>query len=326
MSTKKISSIDLIANPEIREGIKRIIKYEEEQLRKFRENPVYQGMEDLEPFWEIMDIPIEWQIVRKLLFAGIVKKMSRRDYQLIDREKIKKEIEEFEKIQEMPEVQIEKVSKIPNDLFDVIVSYDDIKNIFLKSIKADNPVSILLVGPPATAKSLFLMEIERLQGSVMTTGSSSTKAGIKDVLLERKPRFLLIDEIEKITDSRDLSVLLTLMESHRLLITMHNQQVDMPLKCWVFAAANSTTRMPQELLSRFLIFNLKPYSDDDFLKVAKNVLVKREGKNSEISEYIANQVLNRLHSKDIRDCIKVARLSEDKETVDFIIKTMLKYK
>mgnify|MGYP003885055401 CR=1 FL=1 len=231
---------EIIADDKIREGLKRIVEYEEKRLHEFETNPIYEGLEHLTPFWSLLDIPIEWHIVRKLIFAGIVKKVARRDYQLVDREQVKKEIEEFEKLQKMPEPKTEKVSKIPDDIFEVIEGYEDIKKIFLKSIKANNPVSILLVGPPATAKSLFLMEIERLQGSVMTTGSSSTKAGIKDVLLEKRPVFLLIDEIEKITDSRDLSVLLTLMESHRLIITMHNQHVDIPLKCWIFAAANST--------------------------------------------------------------------------------------
>jgi len=174
--------------------------------------------------------------------------------------------------------------------------------------------------------SLFLMEVARLSGSVLTTASSSTKAGITDVLLEQKPRFLLIDEIEKIANSRDLSVLLTLMESQRLIITKHTQHVNIPLKCWVFAAANSTRRLPPELLSRFLRFDLKPYSDDTFKRVVVKVLTMREDKTEDLASYIADKVMNELKSRDVRDAIKIARLSDDKQDVDFIVKTLNKYR
>jgi hypothetical protein len=43
-----------------------------------------------------------------------------------------------------------------NKLFNPIIGFDDIKEIFQLSIKADKPVHILLVGPPASAKSLFM--------------------------------------------------------------------------------------------------------------------------------------------------------------------------
>ena len=66
-----------------------------------------------------------------------------------------------------------------------------------KAIKAPRPVHTLLVGPPGVAKSLFLLELSRLPRSMFVVGGTSTKVGLRDLLVERRPRFLLIDEIEK---------------------------------------------------------------------------------------------------------------------------------
>lgn len=63
-------------------------------------------------------------------------------------------------------------------LFDSAVGFDDIKEIFQLSINADKPVHILLVGPPASAKSLFISCLAKLERSYYAVGSSSTKSGI----------------------------------------------------------------------------------------------------------------------------------------------------
>jgi DNA replicative helicase MCM subunit Mcm2 (Cdc46/Mcm family) len=62
-------------------------------------------------------------------------------------------------------------------LFDPIFGFDDIKEIFQLSINADKPVHILLVGPPASAKSLFMGCLTKLERSYYAIGSSSTKSG-----------------------------------------------------------------------------------------------------------------------------------------------------
>ena len=78
-------------------------------------------------------------------------------------------------------------------IFDPIIGFDDIKEIFQLSIKADKPVHILLVGPPASAKSLFMSCLTKLERSYCAVGSSSTKSGIFDYLFEHRPRYFIID-------------------------------------------------------------------------------------------------------------------------------------
>ena len=74
--------------------------------------------------------------------------------------------------------------KKTDKLFDPIIGFDDIKEIFQLSINADKPVHILLVGPPASAKSVFMNCLTKLKQNF----SSSTKSGIFDYQFEHRPR------------------------------------------------------------------------------------------------------------------------------------------
>jgi Holliday junction DNA helicase RuvB len=80
-------------------------------------------------------------------------------------------------------------------LFDSIIGYNDIKRLFNLSFSSEKPVHILLVGPPASAKTLFMLSCMKLERSYFTLGSHSTKSGMMDYLFQKRPRYLVIDEI-----------------------------------------------------------------------------------------------------------------------------------
>ena len=44
------------------------------------------------------------------------------------------------------------------DLFDNIIGYEDIKKLFFLSFESQKPIHVLLVGPPASAKTLFMLD------------------------------------------------------------------------------------------------------------------------------------------------------------------------
>ena len=97
--------------------------------------------------------------------------------------------------------------------FEEIVGHNDIKQMFVKAIRSKRPVHLLLVGSPGSAKTMFLTEIMRHQkASYFVVGSNTTKAGLVNQLFERRPKFLLIDELEKMTVT-DQTCLLHLMET-----------------------------------------------------------------------------------------------------------------
>lgn len=58
------------------------------------------------------------------------------------------------------------------------------------SIKADEPVHILLVGPPASAKTMFIKSLMKLNNSYFTDGGNSTKAGMLELFVIHSYRSL----------------------------------------------------------------------------------------------------------------------------------------
>ena len=80
-----------------------------------------------------------------------------------------------------------------NRLFGPVIGFEDLKEIFQLSLHTDKPVHILLVGPPASVKSLFMSCLTKLERSYYAVGSSSTKSGIFDYLFVHRPRYFIID-------------------------------------------------------------------------------------------------------------------------------------
>jgi Holliday junction DNA helicase RuvB len=212
-----------------------------------------------------------------------------------------------------------------HSLFEGIVGYDDVKDLFERAIKAERPVHLLLCGPPASAKSLFMRSLTKLERSYYTVGTSSTKSGIIDYLFEHRPRYLIIDELEKM-NKKDQTSLLNLMESGILTELKHNQQRTTRLKTWVFASCNSTDKLLPPLLTRFRDIHFKPYTEEEFVEIVVNVLDREEGVDRGIALLIADAVYNRLKSTNIRECVRIARLAKnDPSQVNRIIETFAKY-
>ena len=87
--------------------------------------------------------------------------------------------------------------KIPKDVFAPIIGYEDVKELFIGALQMYGdglPVHFLLAGPPASAKSLFLLCLSKIKGSAYLLGSRVSKAGLTDILIEQKHPLLLIDE------------------------------------------------------------------------------------------------------------------------------------
>jgi DNA replicative helicase MCM subunit Mcm2 (Cdc46/Mcm family) len=209
-------------------------------------------------------------------------------------------------------------------LFETIIGYDDIKKIFKMSLISDKPVHILLVGPPASAKTLFMLEFLKLERSYFTLGSHSTKAGMIDYLFDYRPRYLLVDEIEHMP-YKDQTSLLSIMETGILTETKSQKTRSTQLKTWIFATCNNKEKLLSPLLSRFIIFHLKSYNRDKFIEVSNGILVKNDIP-FDLSNEISHVVWNKLKSRDIRDCIKISRLAKTIEDVEWIAKTLIHYR
>src|SRR5919197_3013562 len=162
-------------------------------------------------------------------------------------------------------------------IFDDIVGHDDIKQIFIMALASQKPVHILLVGPPGTSKTMFLEKIlnQDRNNSYFTLGAHSSKAGMVNALFERRPKYLLIDEIEHMP-AADQTVLLSLMQSGIISETKVRKTRSTQMKTWIFATSNGTKKLSDALLSRFMVIELEKYSYEEFKDISVQLLVDSE--------------------------------------------------
>jgi len=156
-----------------------------------------------------------------------------------------------------------------NDIFADIVGYSIIKREFVKALESTSPVGILLVGPPGCGKSEFLKMIRAAYDdkSVFIDGSYGSKAGIFEALKERRPKYVLLDEVDKLT-GQDQQALLNLMESGRRTKTTKSETYDIKLDAWVFATANNNDNILKPQFDKFERYFLIEYNDDEFKAIA----------------------------------------------------------
>ena len=207
--------------------------------------------------------------------------------------------------------------------FNMIVGYDDMKYLIKRALESEKPVHILLVGPPATAKSLFLEAIYNSQeGAEFTVGPETSNAGLEKLVLEKKPRILLIDELEK---AKELSVLLTLMEGGMVRRVKGDDITDLcKIDVRVFGAANSDRRLPPELKSRFLRLYLPEYSYDQFIDICVNYITNEENLNRDVAEIIAQKAWEL--DRDVRTARHIARLVSNPEDVEKVFRILERYR
>jgi hypothetical protein len=98
--------------------------------------------------------------------------------------------------------------------------------------------------PSGFGKDMFLLHISRLfKESLFVIGSNITKAGLLNSLFEARPKFLLVDELEKMNYQDQIS-LLHLMETGIISETKVNKNRQIQLTSWVFASANTYKKKP----------------------------------------------------------------------------------
>jgi MoxR-like ATPase len=206
--------------------------------------------------------------------------------------------------------------------FNNIHGYDDIKDIVRRALDAEVNYNLLFVGHPASAKTLFLLGIlESRKGKGMYFDGSNTTNRILDVLEEKRPKIICIDELDKMPRQFQ-EKLFNFMESGHIKVDQMRRQYDFRIKgAKVFAACNEMTRLSRPLQSRFRCLHLPPYTEEQFLEVSAKVLPKLK-----IAHVIGKAVWDQ--RGDIRDVISIGRLirkNDGPEEVEQILATIIKY-
>jgi len=312
------------SNSEYSDTLQVIVDYEEDNKGKHDKWDDRSQYNDTA--WSVADLPIRLNPGKLgyLKQQGIVESVMKTNnsninnlWALTDRETTKEALK-IDKAGDVATVDHDDTidEDIPDDIFEPIVGHEDIKELFLASLHSDDPVHILLLGPPASGKTVFLEEVKRIQNAEFLVGSSTTGPGLLDELFENRPKHILIDEFDKM-DKSDYGNLLSLQESGLVKETKGNEKRrEMKLRgATIYGSANRLENVPDENLSRFLgdpVIELEQYNDEEFKQVVENVLVMREDAEVEIAKLIADIISERTGVRDFRECRRIYRLASSR--------------
>jgi Holliday junction DNA helicase RuvB len=210
-------------------------------------------------------------------------------------------------------------------LFENIIGYDNVKRLFRMALQSTYTTSILLSGPPASAKTLFLQCLMKLHDSHFVDCSNATKSGLVDYIFGNKPKYLLLDELDKLS-RKDQIFLLNLMETGIVSETKYKKTRTIEIKTSVFATSNSIEKIISPLQSRFFIVRLEPYTYEQFFDSTVRLLTSDEhNEDEEIAKATADEVWrNTSTARNIRDCVRVAKMAKSVEDVNWLINAFLK--
>jgi MoxR-like ATPase len=200
--------------------------------------------------------------------------------------------------------------------FSNIEGLDDIKEMTLRALESPERAHTLLIGPPACAKSLFMLQIEEYMSSKVyfAEGASSTKAGIQKFISENQHKeIIVIDEIDNMSIQHQEG-LLTMMERGEFTSTKVRNTKTVKANMIIFATSNDTERLSKPLLSRFTVLEIPEYTYEEFEAISVRI-IKKLPENAVIQ--IASSVW-KTGSRDIRDVVKIAKLCNPADTEEDI--------
>lgn len=210
--------------------------------------------------------------------------------------------------------------------FSNVIGYPEIKKLLLRAIISKEPVNVLLTGPPASSKSVFLLDmLQGLEDAYFIDAVGASGAGMIDHLFNNNTKYLLIDEIDKLKKN-DQAALLNVMETGIISETkLKGKTRQKKMKLSIFATSNNVERLSGPLRSRFMVLHLEDYTYEEFREIVGRLLKKRYDMEPEVSEKISLGVWNYMKSKDVRDAIKIAKLTKSSSDIDWLVKLQIKY-
>jgi Holliday junction DNA helicase RuvB len=212
--------------------------------------------------------------------------------------------------------------------FNEIYGYSDLKQLLSKMIVSKESVHTVLVGPPASGKTMFLLAIKKNMRDVFfIDGTNATGAGTVDKLFKYpKTKIMLIDEIEKM-GRRDQNMLLNLLETGVLTVTKvkKTQEIKFPgIK--LFATSNGIDLLSKPLRSRLIELHLPEYDFNEFQEIVVKLTHTRHKLSREVGKKIAYVVWYEMKTKDVRDALQLSTLVTSIEDVTKTARTIMKYR
>ena len=114
-----------------------------------------------------------------------------------------------------------------------------------RALESSERAHTLLTGPPASAKSLFMLETEKFMSPKVyfAEGAATTKAGLQKFIAENPHKeIIIIDEIDKMPLQHQEG-LLTMMERGEFTSTKVRNTKTVKANMVIFATSNGTERL-----------------------------------------------------------------------------------
>ncbi len=227
-------------------------------------------------------------------------------------------------------------------LLELVEGYEDLKEILIYSFDAEG-VNIILVGPPASGKSLILELIGMLPGGKYVTVSrqSTTGKGLLQMILEYagELRYLALDEFDKLPPREVEFFLHVAGEQRRIVVEkaratedgvgLNESSVDLS-SLNIYIGVNSLERLRKSkvaaLLDRFLIFRMDEYDPERTKRIIFKYLVVMEGMDEKLALRVARGVVDELRINRVRVGIQVGRLCKNhgEKCVERVLATLRK--
>jgi len=153
------------------------------------------------------------------------------------------------------------------DLFDTNVAPDIIGNDTAKKLITlqlltnpleDEKFHIMLIGVPASGKSVIIKEVSDIRPKANYMASNITRVGLREKAGESDGSLISIDEMDKLS-SETLNGLLELMQFGRISVDIHNQHYSIKAKVNVLCACNPKYKV---WLMGMNIFDQIPFKKD----------------------------------------------------------------
>lgn len=208
------------------------------------------------------------------------------------------------------------------DVFADVYGHQGAK-LILRNALRNGKSHILMVGPPGSGKSAFLMSLERNLPGVEYWDSKALNASKLQEILASNPPILLLDEFDRLS-MECYDVLSIPMEHGRIQKGTSREEYDKRIDTQILASANPTDRIPGNIRSRVKEIHFEQYSKSEYMEVCQRMLVDTCDwvETPTQAREVANIAYQVTESTDPRHPRDIANLADSFDEVDKVAKAL----